>query len=302
MNDNGRMDAASAPAKEPSRVSILGPRGFDVVAHVWKRARGPRPSAVDRLTLVSYNLWFGEYCWRERLAVLLANVRDCRPDIIGLQEVTPAHLEQILAQDWVRERYQVSDTDGVTLEPHGVLLLSRLPVASLALCHLPSRKDRKMVVGEVETAEGTIFVGVVHLESAPLAMPLRLEQLDRVLPGLHGGKNTVLMGDFNFDPRDRTEQSRIEPGYTDLWPALNSGDPGYTVDTVHNRMRFLHKQRHKRARFDRILLRSVEPVWEPASIRMIGTRSISPAQPDVFPSDHFGLVGVISRRRVIDRY
>jgi len=274
---------------------VLRPRGFDSSAHAWTAGPAPRPREVDRLTVLSYNLWFGEYRWQERIAALLRLVAERRPHVIGFQEVTRQHLHHILAEEWIRSNYQVSDTAGTTLEPHGVLLLSRLPMSSVGLCHLPSRKDRKLVVGELETTNGTICVATVHLESAPLSLPLRLAQLDRVLPSLHGARHSVLMGDFNFDPRNRAEESRIEPGYTDLWPALHSGDPGYTVDSVRNRMRFLHKQRHKRARFDRILLRSKDGDWEPESIHRIGTRPISPSEPDVYPSDHFGLVGVIAR-------
>jgi len=284
------------PAEELSTVRILPPYGFDLASGSWKTGLGrPRPAA-DRLTLVTYNLWFGERCWHERIAALLRLVRDARPDVIGFQEVTPPHLERILDEDWVRREYQVSDAAGVTVEPHGVLLLSRLPISVLSLCHLPSRKNRKLVVAELETSEGAVCLGTVHLESSPLSLPVRLEQLDRILPGLHGARHAVLMGDFNFDPRDLVEQSRIEPGYLDLWSALHSGEPGYTVDSVLNQMRFLHKQRHKQARFDRILLRSTVSGWEPESIRMIGTEPISPAHPEVYPSDHFGLVATIVRK------
>jgi endonuclease/exonuclease/phosphatase family metal-dependent hydrolase len=283
--------------EDQAGVSILRPYRFDASAGTWVAGSAIERPGKGRLTIVTYNLWFGERHWEERIGALLGLVRQCGADVIGFQEVTPPHLERILAEDWIRRDYQVSDAVGDTLEPHGVLLLSRLAVSSLALCHLPSRKDRKMVVGMLEAGAGTIVVGTVHLESAPLSLPVRLEQLDQVLPSLHGAKNAVLMGDFNFDSSDRDEQSRIEPGYTDLWPALHTGEPGYTVDSVRNRMRLLHKQKHKRARFDRILLRSMAAGWEPESIRLLGTQPISAQCPDVYPSDHFGLVGVIARRR-----
>jgi endonuclease/exonuclease/phosphatase family metal-dependent hydrolase len=250
------------------------------------------------LTLVSYNLWFGEYRWEERLAALLELVRDCRPDVIGFREVTPRCLERILAEDWVRRGYQISDVDGSTLEPHGVLLLSRLPMRGLALCHLPSQKDRKLLLGELETADGCFCAGTVHLESSPPNIPLRLEQLDRVLPWLSETNDGVLMGDFNFDPRDTAEQSLVEPRYMDLWSELHGDEPGYTVDSMRNRMRLQHKGQHKRARFDRILLRSRGGRWAPQAIRIIGTRPVSPEPPDLYPSDHFGLAAVIVQRRL----
>jgi tyrosyl-DNA phosphodiesterase 2 len=287
-----------ASTQEQTELRLLEPQGFDPIKGAWAPGLGPPPRVADRLTLVTYNLWFGEHRWEERLTALLGLVRDCRPDVIGFQEVTPWCLEHVLAEDWVRRAYQVSDADGSTLEPHGVLLLSRLPIRDLALCHLPSEKDRKLVLGELETVDGCICAGTVHLESSPPSVLLRLEQLDRVLPWLSEADDGVLMGDFNFDPRDTAEQSLIEPRYRDLWPELHGDEPGYTVDTRLNRMRLQNKGLHKRARFDRILLRSRGCRWAPASMRIIGTGPLSPEQPDLYPSDHFGLAGVIVRRRL----
>jgi len=105
------------------------------------------------------------------------------------------------------------------------------------------------------------------------------------------------MGDFNFDPRSDAEQRRLGRNYMDLWRALSSGvGAGHTVDSSRNRMRFLHKSKQKHVRFDRILLRPQAPGWAPRSIRLLGTEPISPATPDTYPSDHFGLTAVIERQ------
>jgi len=276
------------------RVQVLEPQGFDSRAGVWHAGIRPRPGGGPMLRLMTYNLWFDEYRWEERIAAALGLIERLRPDIVGLQEVTPAYLERILTQDWIRRRYQVSDSTAETLRPHGVLLLSRIPMNGLVLCRLPSQKDRKLLVAELETSCGTLFLGTVHLESSPESTPIRLEQLDRILPGLNGARHAVLMGDFNFDPADQTEQSRIAQRYTDLWPALRGDEPGYTADSELNAMRFLHKQFHKRVRFDRILLRSSPAAWRPVSIDLLGTEPVETDQPEVFPSDHFGLIGVIA--------
>ena len=284
--------------EEQTELLVVEPHGFNAARGAWTPGLGPPPPVTDRLTLVTYNLWFGEHWWEERIAALLDLVRGYHPDVIGFQEVTPRCLERVLSEDWVRRGYQVSDVDGSTLEPHGVLLLSRLPMRGLTLCHLPSQKDRKLVLGELETADGCLCAGTVHLESSPPNILLRLQQLDRALPWLSRADDGVLMGDFNFDPRDAAEQSLIEPPYMDLWSELHGDEPGYTVDSTLNRMRFEHKGQHKRARFDRILLRSRGHHWAPESIRIIGTRPISPDQANLYPSDHFGLAGVIVPRRL----
>lgn len=245
----------------------------------------------DRLVLVTYNVWFGEFLWRERFAALLDVVRDCGPDLIALQEVTPAHLQCLLTDSWVRSEFRLSDVTGETLQPHGVLLLSRIPLRRLALRELPSNKNRKLLVAELGMGARSACVGNLHLESSASAAHLRLAQLDEVLATLQGAPHRLLMGDFNVDPTREQEQARLDEHYRDLWGDLRGDEPGYTEDTDINRMRLLHKNRPKQVRFDRILLRSSRPGWEPESIEIIGTRPIAEDKPDVFPSDHFGLAG-----------
>lgn len=255
-----------------------------------RTAPGDLEVLPTKLRFVTFNVWFGQFFLDERLRALLDLLIAQRPDIVALQEVTPRHLERILEESWIREGYWVSDAVGETVEPNGVLLLSRLPLRHLVLCRLPSRKSRKFLVGEIESTDQTLYVGNVHLESSPLAAPLRLAQLDTVLPSLHGARHAVLMGDFNFDPVHEAEQARVEDRYRDIWIELRGGEAGYTENTDINLMRLHQKQQEKRVRFDRILLRSPAGGWMPRSVDLIGTEPISPERPDVFPSDHFGLV------------
>jgi tyrosyl-DNA phosphodiesterase 2 len=252
----------------------------------WMPAGFEQDVPRDRLALLTYNVWFGEFLRQERFAALLDAVRACGPDLVALQEVTPRHLEHLLAVEWVRREFRISDITGATLQPHGVLLLSRLPLRNLGLQELPSDKDRKLLVAELGLGSRAVCVGNLHLESSPQATPVRLAQLDTILPRLHGTQRTLLMGDFNFDPGQMLEQARVDQYYRDLWAEL-----GFTEDTAINGMLLSHKGREKQVRFDRILLRSPRPGWIPESVRLIGTRPITPYQPDVFPSDHFGLAG-----------
>jgi endonuclease/exonuclease/phosphatase family metal-dependent hydrolase len=238
-------------------------------------------------------VWFGEFLWQERFAALLDIVRACRPDIVALQEVTPRHLEHLLAVEWLRREFRISDITGSTLQPHGVLLLSRLPLRNLGLQELPSDKDRKILVAEVGLGARSVCVGNLHLESSPQAAPVRLVQLDKILPRLQGAQRTLLMGDFNFDPVQLPEQARVDRYFRDLWAELRPGEPGFTEDTAINGMLLSSKGREKQVRFDRILLRSAVPGWIPASVQLIGTRPVRPRQPELFPSDHFGLAGSV---------
>ena len=102
------------------------------------------------------------------------------------------------------------------------------------------------------------------------------------------------MGDFNFCSSWTEEQRRIDPDYLDVWSELHA-DPGYTEDPAVNRM--LRKYTDKEAvRLDRVLLRSAIPGWIPVSAEVLGTAPISDELPDVFPSDHFGLLARLEWR------
>ena len=108
-------------------------------------------------------------------------------------------------------------------------------------------------------------------------------------PALAAEQHVILTGDFNFDTH-WDERQYLDPSYQDCWPLLHPYEPGFTVDTERNHMRLLAKRQDKQTRFDRIFLRSSAPGWQLESIELLGDTPISSATPDIFPSDHFGLL------------
>jgi tyrosyl-DNA phosphodiesterase 2 len=234
---------------ETRTVKALEAARFDPSRGRWVPDQPATRPVCDRLTLVIFNVWFGDFLWQQRLAGLLDVVRACRPDVVALQEVTHRQLQAILATEWVRQDFWVSDIKGRSLEPHGVLTLSRLPIQGLALCDLPSNKHRKLLVAELGLAQSPLVVGNLHLESSARASPLRLAQLDTVLASPQGARNAILMGDFNFDPAQTPEQARLVGHFRDLWEELRPNEAGYTEDTAVNRMRLLHKHKDRTGAF-----------------------------------------------------
>ncbi len=116
-----------------------------------------------------------------------------------------------------------------------------------------------------------------------------------IFASLRNVPNAIIMGDFNFCASWTEENDRIDPAYHDVWDVLRAGEPGYTEDTALNRMLYLSKGKHKQVRFDRVLLKTSKPDlpgsrWEEKSIRLLGTEPIFVDMPEVFPSDHFGLL------------
>jgi tyrosyl-DNA phosphodiesterase 2 len=248
------------------------------------------PSAVDYLTVVTFNVWFADDYFDARCAATLTLLATHQPDIIALQEVTPAFLKQVLNTSWIQAEYRISDIYGDSVDPYGVLILSRLPILEWSFVPLPSAMGRHLVTARAAISGAmTTFAGV-HLESQSYSAPTRAKQLARIFPLLASEQHVMLMGDFNFCS-SWDENQRLDTTYQDVWPLLHPTEPGFTEDTDRNTMRLLHTGKQKHVRFDRMLLRSQYPGWQAESIRLIGTEPISPATPHIFPSDHFGLVG-----------
>jgi len=277
-------------------IEIIHPGKFDPQSGDWciHTESGPATGLAE-LTLVTFNVWFDDHYALERCGALLEIVRQCDADVICLQEIKTRYLNFILQQPWVQKDYQVSDFTGRTIQPYGVLLLSRLPLTQLHLHRLPSVMARKLLVAGFELNGQTVEIATVHLESMKAFAPSRKRQLSLIFPALAKSRHAMLMGDFNFCARRSPEENaHLDPAYQDMWAALRGDDPGYTEDTGINLMRLEKTQKHKQVRFDRMLVRSSTPGWRPASIELLGTGPISADLPNVFPSDHFGLRGTLN--------
>lgn len=249
------------------------------------------------LSLVTWNVWFGEHRFPDRAAALIEVLRRCDADVICLQEVTPPLLDTLLGRRWVREGYRVSDAAGGSVDPYGVLVLTRLPLLSLRCQELPTSMGRSLVLAELLAGGRRLAVGAVHLESQRHNADRRREQLAVVLPVLRAAApDAVLCGDLNID-EERLAEPRLPPDFLDLWPALRGAAPGYTMDTEANRMTEIMKGTVKRVRYDRVLLHSPQRTWRAATIEIIGTEPIAAETPDVFPSDHFGLLARLEAGR-----
>lgn len=256
----------------------------------WVSGNLPRPSVKRAfLRCATWNVWFGGYHFAERAEALLRILRRTDADLIALQEVTPGFLGILTGESWVQRVYELSDATGATLGRYGVLLLSRLPIREVRLMELPSEMGRALVIADVETHRGMLRIGTVHLESLKPNAAIRARQLSLIFPELKKAPQSLLMGDFNFCSTWE-ENDQLDPSFSDVWQQLRPAEPGYTEDTDINLMTYNDKGKEKRVRFDRILLHSAEKGWQPSNVRLLGTEPITPDQPEVFPSDHFGLV------------
>lgn len=256
-------------------------------------ARGASTSSsTHQLTLVTYNVLADQSLADHRVPALLAILQATDADIIALQEVTPWFLKALVSQPWTRGYHRTPSRAGGV--PGGLLLLSRFPITRTLVASLPGRQGRKALLADLRVDGTTLAVLTCHLESPLQASKTRAAQLAVIWPLLQHAPDAVLLGDLNFGDKVQPESKQLPKTYRDLWSALRKNAPGYTWDNERSAMAkdgaFPGEQSR---RLDRILWRSKQ--WRPHTVRIIGTRPVAPDKPGVFPSDHFGLLGVLQR-------
>jgi endonuclease/exonuclease/phosphatase family metal-dependent hydrolase len=247
------------------------------------------PLTLERLRVVTYNVWFDPFEAQRRCAALLEILAGQDADVIALEEVTQPFLDNLLAARWVRDAYLISQSHVDPTLRYDVVMLSRVPARFRAHA-LTSIMGRRLHTLDIDTAEGELTIAGIHLESMREMTSTRLIQIQECLPTLGRAASSVWLGDFNAAP-DSAEDARIRAHFVDVWPALQDG-PGYTRDTSRNAMLARIKDdRHQR--IDRVFLRSSHLV--PADIRLLGTSPLEGTDGQVFASDHFGLVAELAR-------
>ena len=95
----------------------------------------------------------------------------------------------------------------------------------------------------------------------------------------------IWCGDFNLKP-ESPEQAAIHTTWIDAWASLRD-EPGYTVDTDLNTMRYQLKDKPTHKRIDRVLSRGMTA----SAIELVGTEPID--IDGTFVSDHFGLLATL---------
>ncbi len=272
------------------------PDGGTHSTHDTRRSKGQpswakEMSHCESLSVVTYNIWFGEIASYQRWAAILDQLQDLAPDIIALQEVTHDFLGLLRANHWIRNHFMISDAYGTTIQSYGVVILSRIVPEHFTLYDLPSKMGRKLLLAGFP---GSIAVSTIHLESLRPSRPLRERQFAQCVEILSSFDHAVFMGDMNFCSSWPQENRRVPADYADVWPTLRPEEPGYTVDSVRNPMLSSMGKSRKQTRYDRIFLRTSQSQWRPERIQLIGTSSIGDNE-FLFPSDHFGLWAQFTR-------
>lgn len=270
--------------------------------------------AVDRLRVVTLNIWNRLGPWDDRKHLIRQGMERWRPDLMGLQEVLRLRTGSG-ALDQASElaeglSYEVAYAEGHEVGSglsFGNALLSRYPILAQARHELPGAEAtghaRSVLHAVVDAPCGKVHVFVTHLSYRLHEGSVRLEQARFIadlvraeVPVRGGDYPPILMGDLNAEPD--SDEIRYLTGlatvggqsvyFADVWRYCGS-DPGHTFDPRNAYAAEVHEPAR---RIDYILVRGpdMKRRGKPLEARVI----YDEPEDGVWPSDHFGVMAELS--------
>jgi tyrosyl-DNA phosphodiesterase 2 len=154
---------------------------------------------TNTISFISYNVWFENVNWDNRLKNLFQIFETYSPDYICLQEVTEGFLRDLIRNNFVKDNYCFS---GNFRGGYDILILSKYK-SKFYSQQFTSGMGRNLLITEINHSNdnkkfNNIMISTSHFESLNNAY-LRKEQLKISFEILYYSNNAFLMGDFNFD-------------------------------------------------------------------------------------------------------
>lgn len=278
-------------SSEDPRVLARQPKPYCWTGEAWEASSSPA-AKVETVTVLTYNVWFGEHRFEQRCVEILKILKEENPTLAAFQEATFAFSAAVLADPWVREHYISSDSGGHTLGPYGVMILVRkqpgVVLEEFSMHALETNMSRSLLCAQLRVNGSELVFATVHLESLAHAA-LRIKQLQTIWPlltRLAPKGQSMLVGDFNFSD-GWEEEKHLSSAHDDLWRRLHHEQPGFTMPA---------SGQWDPWRPDRLLLQSGGPL-RATDIKITGTNVIHAGCEDCGqlrrecnPSDHFALV------------
>eukprot|EP01119_Soliformovum_irregulare_P006620 TRINITY_DN1883_c12_g1_i2.p1 TRINITY_DN1883_c12_g1~~TRINITY_DN1883_c12_g1_i2.p1 ORF type:complete len:834 (-),score=304.11 TRINITY_DN1883_c12_g1_i2:16-2517(-) len=269
---------------------------FQVENSTWQAVPAQEEEVkLENLRIVTFNVLFDTYMAdqihsAERYPRLLEILRKTRGDVICLQEMTLTLLVLILKTEWIQLEYCVSDISGSTLQPYGIVVLTKIPAKKLI--QVVDKSKTFMFPEFLISGYGSLLLAAVHLTSDRGENPQskRKQQLLSIFRRGISHQHCIIAGDFNFG--DSEEDAAMEWGtYRDAWRETHPGSPGYTYDPIANSIAKVTSSKGIPRRLDRVMISSQK--IKVASMEIIGNEAFQIETPEgtqnIFASDHFGL-------------
>ncbi|XP_001625734.2 uncharacterized protein LOC5504860 [Nematostella vectensis] len=261
------------------------------------------------VSLLTLNIWFGEYQTRERMVAIGRAVDSIKPGIIAFQEVTFRNLALLKTQDWFKRYTLLLDENSTKLDPYFVVLLTKFKVLNWRnIPFATSRMGRSLLLAQLQinTIDENVQVSIPftiatsHLESMDYSSKEREKQLAFSLKMLAGFADVCLMGDLNLEPKVDGDILLPLPWF-DAWLAIlnHTESNGYTWNVGANPYAKISEPDVAENRFDRIICK----------LSNFAVKSVDILESDnsgAYFSDHFALhaelgVGILSDSRQYNR-
>jgi endonuclease/exonuclease/phosphatase family metal-dependent hydrolase len=207
---------------------------------------------MNRLRVLTLNIWNRQGPWEERLRMIREGIRRLDPDLVGLQEII-AHEGQSQA-DAIRDGLGLHGTFGLAHDLGGGVhfgnaVLSRWPIVTSRVHPLPSGstdEQRSILFTEIDSPHGRVPFFVTHLSwklhhgvvrELQVAAIAEIVKAEAPMAGLP----PVIVGDFNAEPE--SAEVRFLKGlqslagksnhFADCFAQQGVG-PGFTFDATRN--------------------------------------------------------------------
>jgi endonuclease/exonuclease/phosphatase family metal-dependent hydrolase len=281
------------------------------------------PLPMERLKLLTLNIWNRQGPWERRFEVLRAELRDLDPDVVGLQEVLSMTGQPSQAVEIAGDLgYRVVDAPGWVVGGglcFGNAILSRWEVLESQTFPLPGgegTEPRCAGYALIDAPCGRVPIFVTHLAwklhegSVRLAQARELVARVQELCPVGSGFPPILLGDFNAEPE--ADEIRYLRGLTgaggrtvyfcDCFGALAADDPALGPGHTYSRRNpYALRSREPSRRIDYVFVRGPDRQLrgEPLLARVVFDQAVG----GVFASDHFGVYAEVQAApRALDPY
>jgi endonuclease/exonuclease/phosphatase family metal-dependent hydrolase len=254
------------------------------------------------LTVVTLNLLNDLTFWSERAPLIVQNLRALSPDLIAFQEVALPHNNAVwLAKQLEDYSIYLCPYSNHRGDREGLAILSRLPVERHEIFELgaQSRVAQRLTIHHA--GHHWMFVNT-HLFWSPVDDPVRMRQVERILAWTPTHVHSIICGDFNSMPYYRAIKL-IKHRFISAYEKFHGHEPEYTAPTPLKRGPGLRNSA-RRAALQALgrIAHQPNPSWRdtvdyifvnpPIQILdcQITMNPPSPADEEIYPSDHLGLM------------
>jgi endonuclease/exonuclease/phosphatase family metal-dependent hydrolase len=244
--------------------------------------------------------------WEQRRGLIAQGLAELEPDLIALQEVNlPVANAQWIAAQLGLEAIYISPKTGSEASREGIAILSRAKIQAAYTLELGGQGRIAQAVEVIFEEKSVLFVNI-HAFWQPgesLARNGQIEQMLAWLAAVRRGHSVIICGDFNDTPESKAIQ-RMRQDYASAYASFHGREPKYTCPTPLKRD-FMARLRTIRGFITYLRPLHMNPFWRgtldyifiDSSLHVVdcclALDQPSPADPRVYPSDHFRLCATL---------